>query len=130
MPSKDDKKLQIFVQHACRVSRALWPVTTRRSVATGRAAQGRRSLIVKCKWCVRFLNVLRVRRPVTLLRSPETPLPTHSSPVRVLETYDLSRTNVEHFLDSETDRDTSELLLDWSEEQAAAYWSQKEPISI
>src|SRR5207248_11090681 len=117
-------------QHACRVSRALWPATTRRSVATGRAAQGRRSLIVKCKWCVRFLDVLRERRPVALLHSPETPLPTHSSPVRVLETYDLSRTNVEHFLAAHATGETSELILDWSEEQAAAYWAQKEPISI
>lgn len=43
-------------------------------------------------------------------REPETPLPT-APLVRVLETYDLSETEVQHFVGAQPERDTAELRL-------------------
>lgn len=169
--SRADTKPEIAVQYRGRVSRALWPTAARKALATGRAAQGRRSLIIKGAWWLLSLDLLRVRHPFMLvlismltggeivaalgthlwhllllspallliilvlptitrscrtmmrastrtmfrvssagiyqrgepagsiLRSPETPLPGEPPLVRVLETVDLSRTDVEHFLD-------------------------------
>lgn len=168
MGSGDSKKLQIFRQQACSVSRALWPADLRRSLATGKVAQQRRSMLISGKrwallarlfridtsrlviatsmfiggtifaalllrlWYVLLIPmfVLTVLTLVTALpflfrfyhtsrqttsqtrrelkslpgfpvmrRAPETPMP--AAPlVRILETYDLSQTDVEHFLDT------------------------------
>ncbi|MFL5706216.1 MAG: hypothetical protein ACJ8AG_25860, partial [Ktedonobacteraceae bacterium] len=43
-------------------------------------------------------------------REPETPLPM-APLVRVLETYDLSETEVQHFVGAQPERDTAELRL-------------------
>jgi hypothetical protein len=168
MVSGDSKKLLILRQQACNVSRALWPADVRRSLATGRVAQQRRSLLLKGKrweslarllqidtaqllfvvalfvgstifaalllhmwyvllipifmlsgltgllvlpWLSRFYQMLRsvARQTPGVLRShsgfpmmqsaPETPLPADPL-VRILETYDLSQTDVEHFVDT------------------------------
>ncbi len=168
MVSSDSKKLHIFRQQACNVSRALWPADVRRSLATGRVAQQRRSLLLKGErwgslarllqidtaqllfvvalfvgstilaalllhmwyvllipifmlsgltgllvlpWLPRLYQRLRsVARQTprvqgshsafsTMLSAPETPLPVDPL-VRILETYDLSQTDVEHFVDT------------------------------
>jgi Flp pilus assembly protein TadB len=49
MASTKEQQLQAFARRAARVSKALWPTNVRRSIATGRAAQTRRRLIVKSK---------------------------------------------------------------------------------
>ncbi len=55
---RDSKKLQIFRPHASGVSQALWPVDTRRSLATGRVAQQRRSLLLRGKWWAMVATLL------------------------------------------------------------------------
>ena len=124
MTRRDDKKLHVLVQRAGRVSRALWPTSIRSGVATGKVAQRRRSLILKYKWLAWLLDLFRAQRSRVLQSSPETPMPMQTPLVRVWETFDLSQYNCEHFMDEGPGGDTSELLLDWSEEQAAAYWAQ------
>jgi hypothetical protein len=124
MARRDDKKLQVFVQRAGRVSRALWPSSIRSGVATNKAAQRRRSLILKYKWLAWFLDRVRGQRSKMLLPSPDTPVPPQTQLVRVWETFDLTKYDCEHITDAGTGGDTSELLLGWSEEQAAAYWAQ------
>jgi hypothetical protein len=47
MASTKEQHLQAFARRAARVSKALWPTNVRHSIATGRAAQTRRRLIVK-----------------------------------------------------------------------------------
>ncbi len=113
-----DKRLHVFVQRAGRVSRALWPANIRSGVATGKLAQRRRSLILKYTWLAWLLDVLRRRRPMSIRSAPNTPVPEQNPLVRVWETVDLSQ------VDADTGGDTAELLLGWSEEQAAAYWAQ------
>ena len=92
--SKDSEKLQIFMfaQHASGVSKALWPAHIRRIVATDKAAQRRRSRIASREWEV----VSGIPRTPGAL---ETPVPSTPARVRVLETVDLSSSNIEHFLD-------------------------------
>ncbi|MFL5702694.1 MAG: hypothetical protein ACJ8AG_07675 [Ktedonobacteraceae bacterium] len=173
-------RLRTFRQRAGSVSHALWPAHMRRSVATGRVAQGRRRLLLYSRWgpflvsCFRwgtpllmiaismvvggtivaalllhtwyilivagllltFMTLLIIPpsvlklshmlhlpegQPIRPLRSgsifpgarrePETPLPT-APLVRVLETYDLSETEVQHFVGAQPpERDTAELRL-------------------
>lgn len=114
----EDKRLHVFVQRAGRVSRALWPANIRSGVATGKAAQRRRSLILKYRWLAWLLDVLHGQHPITMHPAPNTPVPEQNPLVRVWETIDLSQ------IDADTGGDTAELLLGWSEEQAAAYWAQ------
>lgn len=171
--------LRTFRQRAGSVSHALWPAHMRRSVATGRVAQGRRRLLLHSRWgpllasCFRWgipllmlaismlvggtivaalllhawhilivagllltfmtlliipPSVMKLSRvlhlpegqPARPLRSgsifpgarsePETPLPT-APLVRVLETYDLSESDVQHFVGAQPERDTAELRL-------------------
>ena len=123
MANTKEQQLQAFARRAARVSKALWPTSMRRSIATGRAAQTRRHLIGKSRW---WSWLPRFRpggkpgrghaRPYEMgrlaqtrldgegfpgrLRTPETPMPVAPPLVRVLETYDLSQTNVEHFIDT------------------------------
>lgn len=124
MARRDDKKLQVFVQRAGRASRALCPISIRGGVATNKAAQRRRSLILKYKWLAWFLDRVRGQRSKMLQPSPDTPVPPQTPLMRVWETFDLTQYDCEHFIDAGTGRDTSELLPGWSEEQAAAYWAQ------
>ncbi len=52
-------------------------------------------------------------------------MPVASDLVRVLETFDLSQTGIEHFLDAppEEERHTSEISLDWMKEQSTTVTS-------
>ena len=120
----EDKRLHIFVQRAGRVSRALWPANIRSGVATGKAAQRRRSLILKYRWLAWLLDVLRGQHPIAMHSAPNTPVPEQYPLVRVWETVDLSQ------IDADIGGDTGELLLGWSEEQAAAYWAQTASNSV
>lgn len=167
MANTKEQQLQAFARRAARVSKALWPTNVRRSIATGRAAQTRRELIVKSRYgrwwwssfalqhplafagmcalgsaCIiatlathlwllvllfivalvvsLFLVIVRTRAssmqhsmnslqqgterrsfPGVLGKAhfPNTPMPVEPPLVRVLETFDLSETNVEHFLE-------------------------------
>jgi hypothetical protein len=62
-----------------------------------------------------------LKRPATAARkshTPETPLPAETALVRVLETVDLSRTDIEHFFDTDAqeereERETAELSAEW-----------------
>ncbi len=192
MMSRDSKKLQVFVQRAHGVSRALWPANARRCVPTGRVAQKRRFLIIHWKWWTTLANILHVGlifiliissmllggmlvaamvshrwylllmpslilvavstsmtvviarsfklqraflskwQPgmslpsiFTMRRTPQTPMP--STPlVRVLETLDLSQSNVEHFLDTSEERNTAELALDPYKDEAVIHSAQSD----
>ena len=174
--SRDSRKFQAIRPRVNGVSRALWPRRARRCIATGRASQKRRLLIMKGVWSARsslrartrryhrtfiailaaasllggglFLMVFVLRPWSTLLflcimwtlattltiwlllngvrdtvvhwethkrpspssahkpshtlpeqRAPATPMPV-APLVRVLETIDLSSTEVEHFIDA------------------------------
>ena len=101
MISKDSQKLQIFMfaQHTSGISKALWPAHIRRIVATDRAAQRRRSRIASREWEVVPAMPDTQGTPGTQ-GTPETPLPSTPARVRVLETVDLSRSDVEHVLDT------------------------------
>jgi hypothetical protein len=50
MANTKEQQLQAFARRAARVSKALWPTNVRRSIATSRAAQTRRQLIVKSRY--------------------------------------------------------------------------------
>ncbi len=61
----------------------------------------------------------------TMRRTPQTPMP--STPlVRVLETLDLSQSNVEHFLDTSEERNTAELALDHYKDEAVIHSAQSD----
>jgi hypothetical protein len=149
-----------------RVSSAVWPMSTRKGVATGKAAQRRRDWIIQGRWWVILVDVLSLRmllilatlfvvasslvvaivglnlwyllllplflfgvllivprylasqepgkvlapafsaftqdlsseQDALLLETPVTPVPVDPPLVRVLETYDLRKTQIEHFL--------------------------------
>ena len=144
MTSTKEQQLQAFARRAVRVSKALWPTNARRSIATGRAAQTRRQLIVKSRWwrwLPRFkpggkpgrrqsrppLPYTRGRFAQTKfdgkslpgkLRAPNTPMPANPPLVRVLETFDLSQTSIEHFLDLPDSGNTGAYSLEsWKEAQ-------------
>ena len=187
MANTKEQQLQAFARRAARVSKALWPTNVRRSIATGRAAQTRRRLIVKSRyggwwwgsfalqhplafagmcalgsagiiatlathlWLLLllfitallavFLLLLIVRTRVSNMKHsmnsllqgaerrsfpgvlgkshfPNTPMPVEPPLVRVLETFDLSETNVEHFLDLPEGGNTGGYSLEsWKEAQ-------------
>lgn len=58
--SGDSRKLQILRQHVSSVSRAAWPAHMQRCIATSRAAQQRRSLMIKKSGSKRYLRMLHV----------------------------------------------------------------------
>jgi hypothetical protein len=60
--SRDSRKFQVIRPRASGVSRALWPRRTRRCIATGRASQRRRLLIMKGIGSARFSLRARTRR--------------------------------------------------------------------
>ena len=144
MTNTKEQQLQAFARRAVRVSKALWPTNARRSIATGRAAQTRRQLIVKShwwRWLPRFKpggksgrrqshpprqyaighfaqTKLERKSLPGKLRAPNTPMPTNPPLVRVLETFDLSQTNIEHFLDLPDGGNTGGYSLErWKEAQ-------------
>ena len=174
MANTKEQQLQAFARRAARVSKALWPTNVRRSIATSRAAQTRRQLIVSTPalamnivgvtvlggasvllvaahlWVVVllfmavvvvFLFLVMVRRRASSMKRgmnswqygadrrsfpgvlgkahfPNTPMPVEPPLVRVLETFDLSETNVEHFLDLPEGGNTGGYSLEsWKEAQ-------------
>ncbi|GAC1568883.1 MAG: hypothetical protein NVS3B14_20430 [Ktedonobacteraceae bacterium] len=130
MANDKEQQLQAFARRAARVSKALWPTSVRRSIATGRAAQTRRRLILNSrwwKWLPRFKPAERLAQTKPDWKSfpgqahtPETPMPGESPLVRVLETFDLSQTNVEHFLDLPDGGNTGGYALKWQEEKTCS----------
>lgn len=199
MARQDSQKLLALRRHTSGVSSALWPASFRRGVATNRAAQRRRLLIISGKWGAslvmlaqcwlllvlvgismlvgaiivealasrqgRFLLVLFmawmamvcVLLPILAVKSrgtlyplwlqavrkvrgikhppltsaphmmrdtPDTPMP--APLVRELETYDLSRSSVEHFLAPSAERVTAELPLIWQKQRASSLASSTE----
>ncbi|MGH2493108.1 MAG: hypothetical protein ACRDIV_00215 [Ktedonobacteraceae bacterium] len=143
MTNTKEQQLQAFARRAVRVSKALWPTNARRSIATSRAAQTRRQLIVKSRWwrwlprfkpggksgrqsrlplhyaVERFTQAKFERESLPgKSRAPNTPMPTNPPLVRVLETFDLSQTNIEHFLDLPDSGNTGGYSLEsWKEAQ-------------
>ena len=176
MANTKEQQLQAFARSAARVSRALWPTSVRRAIATDRMAQTRRRLIVTARYW--RMNIVRVvilalavagmgmlvlarlwlllvflsmviaatilllailrGRVVSMSRlqqseesrsfpgvlskghSPNTPMPLEPPLVRVLETFDLSQTDVEHFLDLPEGGNTGGYSLKhWKEAQTS-----------
>jgi hypothetical protein len=131
MANNKEQQLQAFARRAARVSKALWPTNVSRSIATGRASQTRRRLIVKSRWWRWLMSFKQAARPAQTKadgksflgfpgksRAPETPMPVEPPLVRVLETLDLSQTNIEHFLDLPESGNTGGYSLKWKEERA------------
>jgi len=101
----------IFRQRVCVVSRAWYPARTECCVAVSRTAQLRRAfqLFMNALW-----HAVWTRQKKQMLvqphgfhvwqerPAPETPMP-EAPLIRVLETFDLSSSNIEHFIDSKTD---------------------------
>src|ERR1700676_3968715 len=156
MANTKEQQLQELRRAAAGGRRGLWPTNVRRSIATSRAAQTRRQLILSTPalvmnvvgvtilggasiilvaahlWLLVLLFITSLvvvflllmmmmrRRASSMKRSmnswqygaerrsfpgilgkahfPNTPMPVEPPLVRVLETFDLSQTNVEHFL--------------------------------
>lgn len=130
MATTKEQQLQAFARRAARVSRALWPTNVRRAIATNRMAQTRRRLIVLLAIVRRrVLHMRRARQPaehrsfpgiLSRAHAPSTPMPLEPPLVRVLETFDLSQTGVEHFLDLPEGGNTeSYSLRDWKEAQTS-----------
>ena len=126
MANTKEQQSQVFAHRAARVSRALWPTNVRHAIATDRIAQARRRLL---------LVIMRMRGPrakslqqgaergslpglLSRAHSPNTPMPLEPPLVRVLETFDLSQTGVEHFLDLREGGNTGGYSLErWREAQ-------------
>jgi len=100
----------VFRRRFCIVSRAWYPARVECCVSVSRIAQLRRSLLL---FIDALLHVMverkRTSMPVQQVQhmwqeqpAPETPMP-EAPLIRILETFDLSSTNVEHFLDSKAD---------------------------
>jgi hypothetical protein len=102
-----------------RVSQALWPPPFRRALPLNHTPSKceKASMLSRCRdWFVNMLG-LSHKRPGWRSRTPVTPMPLEPPLVRVLETIDLSRTDNEHsFVESEEERHTAELSLEWAKE--------------
>ncbi len=91
----------------CMVSHAWYPARVECCVSVSRTAQLRRLLLL---YIAILLQTVEARRkkytPVQQVwqeqPAPETPMP-EAPRIRILETFDLSATDVEHFLDSKAD---------------------------
>ena len=93
------------------VSRAWYPSRTECCVAVSRTAQVRRAfqLFIHSLWQLfqtKSQKQLYMQQQVLRVwqeqPAPETPMPDDPH-IRVLETYDLSSSNIKHFIDSKTD---------------------------
>ena len=100
-------EVAVFRRPLCMVSRAWYPARVECCVSVSRTAQLRRSLLL----LIDALLQIMVSRQRTVSQvqplwqeqpAPETPMP-EAPLIRVLETFDLSSTDVEHFLDSKAD---------------------------
>ncbi len=98
----------VFKRHDGIVSRAWCPAKIKCCVSVSRTAQLRRSLqlfvevlLQKTIWS-KQKNHVPIQHAWQEQSAPETPMP-EIPLIRVLETFDLSATNVEHFLDSKAD---------------------------
>lgn len=104
-------EVAVFRRKLCMVSRAWYPTNVECCVSVSRVAQLRRSLLLLID---EMLHILRARQKKLVAvqqqaqlmwqerPAPETPMP-EAPLIRVLETFDLSSTDVEHFLDSKAD---------------------------
>ena len=100
----------VFERHASIVSRAWCPAKIKCCVSVSKTAQLRRSLQLfvevplQTVWLKRkkYASVQHIQHIWREQPVPETPIP-ETPRVRVLETFDLSATNVEHFLDPKAD---------------------------
>ena len=115
---------------AARVSKALWPTAARRALALHRELLMHKR-VAGLSRCWAWLSSMLGRTHTWIAHSyhaPETPLPVEPPLVRVLETVDLSRTDVEYFFDTQEARDTAEISLDWmkSEPMYSASHSRQE----
>ncbi len=104
-------EVSVFKRQICVVSRAWYPARVECCVSVSRVAQLRRTLLLLIDALLRFMESrqgtsVRVQQQVSYVwqeqPAPETPMP-EAPLIRVLETFDLSSTNVEHFLDSKAD---------------------------
>ncbi len=99
--------MAVFRRPMCIVSRAWYPARVECCVSVSRTAQLRRSLVLLIDALLQIM-VSRQRTPTPVQQvwqeqpAPETPMP-EAPLIRVLETFDLSSTDVEHFLDSKAD---------------------------
>lgn len=99
--------MAVFRRSLCIVSRAWYPARVECCVSVSRAAQLRRSLLLFIDALLQIM-VARQRISISVQQvwqeqpAPETPMP-EAPLIRVLETFDLSSTDVEHFLDSKAD---------------------------
>ncbi len=103
-------EVSAFRRQFCMVSRAWYPARVECCVSVSRAAQLRRMMLLLLDALLHFIGTRR-RTSVRVQQvsyvwqeqpAPETPMP-EAPLIRVLETFDLSSTNVEHFLDSKAD---------------------------
>lgn len=115
---KSEQAVRMDVRKA-RVSQALWPPSFRRALPLNHVPfkYGRISMLRRCRnW---FADRLRWahRTPRWRRNTPITPMPLEPPLVRVLETIDLSRIDLEHsFVESEEERHTAELSLEWTKD--------------
>jgi hypothetical protein len=126
MANTKEQQSQVFARRAARVSRALWPTNVRRAIATDRIAQTRRRLL---------LVIMRICGPrarsfpgvLSRTHSPNTPMPLEPPLVRVLETFDLSQSDVEHFIDLPEGGNTGGYSLEsWKEAQTSLHRTGRE----
>jgi hypothetical protein len=61
MGKGSERRPHVEQQYGNRVSSAVWPVNTRKVVATGKAAQRRRDLIMQDRWWIILADILAVR---------------------------------------------------------------------
>ncbi len=101
-------EVAVFRRPLCMVSRAWYPARVECCVSVSRTAQLRRSLLLLIDALLQivvsrqFTPVQQVQQVWQEQSAPETPMP-EAPLIRVLETFDLSSTDVEHFLDSKAD---------------------------
>ena len=103
-------EVSVFRRQICVVSRAWYPARVECCVSVSRTAQLRRTLVLLMDALLHFMasrqkTSLRVQQASYVWQeqpAPETPMP-EAPMVRILETFDLSATDVEHFLDSKAD---------------------------
>jgi hypothetical protein len=129
MANTKEQQLQAFARRAARVSKALWPTSVKHAISTGRVAQTRRRLIVllSMKWLQPGAQRKSFSNVLGKAHFPNTPMPVEPPLVRVLETFDLSQTGVEHFLDLPERGNTGGYSLEsWREAQTSLHRTARE----
>lgn len=107
--------LDVVDVRTARVSKALWPLTSRRAFTLNRDSLKHRRLagLGRCwAWLARMFGGSQARA-VDPGSSPETPMPLEPPLVRVLETVDLSRLDAEDLFEPQQERDTAEFSSEY-----------------